>query len=98
MPKKKGLGRDIDKSIEIMSILIDDLRKFTQMPLKKGLSADLDKKERDEILKMTNDASEVAVSLSNKIDDLKDRVKILKPKGNSRFAHAVITRFLTNND
>jgi len=93
MPKKKGLGAQVNKSITVMEDLIECLGKFANIPVKKGLTS-IDKDEREEIKKMINETSEIAFSLKNKVDDLKDKVTDLKPKGNSRFARNVVARFL----
>lgn len=93
MPKKKGLGAQVNKSIEVMQDLIESLELFEKIPVKKGL-ASIDKDERDEIRKMVNETSEMALTLRNKVDDLQEKVKELKPPKNSRFARNVVARFL----
>lgn len=92
MSKKKGLGRDINKSLEIMEELLKSLKKFIAMPIKKGLSSnDINDKE---INKTVNESLVDASSLINKIEDLEVIIKSIKPKGNSRFANKVVNRFL----
>jgi len=95
MPKKKGLGVQVNKSVEVMEELIECLSKFAVIPIKKGIGS-VDKDEREELKKMINETSEIALSLKNKVDDLKDKVQELQPKKNSRFAHNVVARFLDN--
>jgi hypothetical protein len=95
MPRKKGLGRDIEKSIEIMESLMDSLKGFHKIPLKKGLHSNgvFEKDFGKEI----NDAKTKASELSNIIEDLKDRVRDLKPRdlNSSRFAEQrVVSKFL----
>ena len=96
MSKKKGLGVQVNKSVEVMEELIACLGKFAEIPIKKGLTS-IDKDEREDIKKMINDTSEIAFSLKNKVDDLKDKVIELQPKKNSRFARSVVARFLEND-
>jgi dihydroorotate dehydrogenase len=92
MPKKKGLGANIEKSLSAMDDLLKALKKFTNMPIKKGLTENsIDEKD---INKAVNDSMVEASSLINKIEDLQSVVKGIKPKGNSRFANRVVTRFL----
>ena len=52
MPKKQGLGRDINKSLEIMDSTLSCLAEFSRMPLKKGLASNKIKDE--DILKEVN--------------------------------------------
>lgn len=92
MPKKKGLGTNVEKSLEIMDELLKALKKFSNMPIKKGLAAN-DINDKD-ISKTVNDSMVDASSLINKIEDLQSVVKAIKPKSNSRFANRVVTRFL----
>jgi hypothetical protein len=84
MPKKKGLGRDVNKSIEIMDKLSGALKDFAHMPLKKGLvSSGVDD---EQLSTMFNKASEEAFALINKVEDIKHKIKGVKPTHNSRFA------------
>lgn len=99
MPRKKGLGRAVEKSLDEMDQLIGDLEKFAtktcRVTLKKNISSSpIERTERDNLLKMINESSEIAMSLSNKIDDIRDTINESKPKGNSRFARQVVSRFL----
>jgi hypothetical protein len=97
MSKKKGLGRDISTSIEIMEELLASLSKFHGMPLKRGLKSN--KIHDDDLAKMANKVMEDAFSLSIGIGDLKDRVSGAKPKGNARFAcQRVISKFLETTE
>ena len=92
MPKKKGLGREINKSVEVMDNLLSALKKFTDMPLKKGLVSN--GLSDNQLGKVINESSIDAFSLINKVEDLKHLIKSLKPKDNSRFASIVVNRFL----
>lgn len=96
MAKKQGLGAQVNKSIKVMEDLVECLGKFANIPIKKGL-ASIDKDEREDIKKMINESSEIAFSLKNKVDDLKEKVEELKPPKNSRFAHNVVARFLEDD-
>ncbi len=95
MPKKKGLGAKVNKSLKVMGELTECLGKFSKMPIKKGLGS-IEKDERDNIRKLINESSEMALTLKNKVDDLSEMIEELKPKGNSRFARNVVARFLDN--
>ena len=92
MSKKKGLGQNVEKSLDVMSDLIKGLKNFAHMPLKKGLVSN--ETYDDDFGKLINSASEDAFSLINKIDDLKHKVRGMKKKHNSRFANRVVSRFL----
>ena len=93
MSKKKGLGRDVNKSIEIMDKLSGALKDFAHMPLKKGLvSSGVDD---EQLSTMFNKASEEAFSLINKVEDIKHKIKGVKTIHNSRFAKKVVTNFLS---
>jgi hypothetical protein len=92
MPKKKGLGRDVNKSIEIMDELTGALKNFAHMPLKKGLvSSNVDD---DQLVTMVNKASEEAFALINKVEDIKHKIKGVKTIHNSRFAKKIVGNFL----
>jgi len=99
MPRKKGLGKSVENALNEIDQLIKDLEKFgtktCRNTLKKAVtSTALEKEDKEPFLKMINEASELALSLSNKVDDIRDKVKEIKPKGNSRFAREVVSRFL----
>jgi hypothetical protein len=96
MPRKKSLGRDLDKSLELMDKLSGLLYDFTNMPLKKGLHTNRISDEK--LVKVINEASEKALSLKNGIEDIKDQIKVMKPPKNSRFASRVVKRFIENNN
>jgi hypothetical protein len=96
MAKKQGLGAQVNKSITVMEELVECLGKFANIPIKRGLSS-IDKDEREDIKKMINESSEIAFSLKNKVDDLKEKVEELKPPKNSRFARNVVARFLEDD-
>lgn len=96
MPKKKGLGRDIEKSMEVMEDLMDCLGKFHSIPVKKGLKTNgiID----DKYGKSVNDAKEKASALHGIVEDLLDQVKRAKPEANKRFAcQRIISKFLTQS-
>ena len=97
MSKKKGLGRDVNKSLEVMEDLLKGLSEFHKIPVKKGLNGYLEEDEKKDFNDKVNKAKEMAFSLHMKVEDLKDEVKGLKPKskGNSRFAsQRVVSKFL----
>jgi len=97
MSKKKGLGRDINVSLEIMDQLLGTLRKFHGMPLKRGLKSN--KIQDDDVAKMVNKVMEDAFALSIAVGDLRDHISGAKPKGNARFAcHRVVSKFLESSD
>jgi hypothetical protein len=97
MPKKKGLGRDVNKSLEVMDTLVGNLREFAHMPLKEGLSSNKVADEDGKMAKMINEASEDAFALINKVKDLKAKITGISIGKNSRFARNVITRFLESS-
>lgn len=92
MAKKKGLGRDLDKALEIMDELGKNLADFHKSPLKRGLQA-MDIFE-DDMAKKVNDALKQAFELSILIADLRHLVNTVKPAKNSRFASRIVERFL----
>lgn len=104
MPRKKGLGRAVEKSLDEMGQLIKDLVKFDDKTcdnvLKKTVSsASIDENDKKELLKMLNEASAAAHSLKINIGDIREKISELKPKamGQSRFAKNVVTRFLNSD-
>jgi hypothetical protein len=92
MPKQKGLGRDVNKSLEVMDNLTACLKEFAHMPLKKGLSSN--RVADEQLIKMINKASEDAYILKNAVDDLKEKIRGVKINLNSRFANRVVQNFL----
>lgn len=92
MPKKKGLGRDVNKSVEVMDELLDCLGKFHTIPIKRGLQSSgmMD----DKFSKAVNEAKEKAYALNIVIEDLLNQVKGAKPASNKRFASRVVSKFL----
>jgi hypothetical protein len=97
MSKKKGLGRDIEKSMEVMDNLLGCLDEFHHMRLQNGLRStnidegDLDKK----IEKALIDSSALKVL----VDSIQRQISGAKPKGNARFAsQRVISKFLSIED
>ncbi|RKY81463.1 hypothetical protein DRQ07_04010 [candidate division KSB1 bacterium] len=102
MPRKKGLGKVVEKSLEEMSQLIKALEVFgtktCREKLKKNIaSSSLERNEKDIILKLISEISGESLSLSNKIDDLRDRINDYKPQRSSRFAKNVVSRFLNSD-
>lgn len=97
---KKDMNKEIVKSLEMMDEFSDALQKFRDIPLKKGLnsSGTDDDDNNKEILKQTNAILEQVSSLLEKLKDLNSAVKKIKPKGNSRFAHKVVARFLESSN
>ena len=99
MSKRKGLGRDVNSSIEVMDILLAALKEFHRIPLKRGiLSSKLEDGEK--ILKAVNDTMEKAFNLSMMVEDLKSQIGGAKvPTGNSRFASLrIIEKFLNSEE
>ena len=96
MPKKRGLGRDINKSLEIMDNLLNSLRDFAHSPLKKGLVSN--NVQDEDMQKMFNKASEQAFALINMVGDLEHKVKGLNINRSSRFASSdrVVQKFLAS--
>ena len=93
MPKRKGLGRDIAKSLEIMDDLLKGLRKLSDAPIKQGLQTNNAYDEK--FGKMINESKEQALALANNLEDLRDAVKKIKPNKNSRYgAQRVVANFL----
>lgn len=92
MPRKKGLGANIEKSLTIMDDLLKALKKFANMPIKKGLAANAIRDK--DITKVVNESFVDASALANKVEDLQSIIKDIKPKDNSRFANRVVSRFL----
>lgn len=95
MPKRKGLGRDVNKSLEIMEDLYGSLKSFCDMPLKKGLSSN--KVDNPDLNKTIQESKAKAFELRELVDDLKNHVKKIKVDDkNSRFASKVVANFLKN--
>ena len=92
MSKTKGLGKDLNKSLETMSDLLDCLGKFSKISIKKGLRSN--KAADEKIVKLVNEAKEKALVLSNTVEDLEDSIKGIKTNKNSRFAMQVVRKFL----
>ena len=97
MSKKKGLGRDINSSLEIMDELLSCLKKFHSMPLKRGLRSN--NVDNGDLEKLINKSLEDSFALSVMIGDIKGLVSKSKPKANARFAsQRVISKFLSIED
>lgn len=93
MSKKKGLGRDINTSIDMMDDLLGCLKKFHGIPLKRGLKSN--KIDDSDLAKLVNKVMEDSFSLSIAVGDLKDHISGAKPKSNARFAcQRVVSKFL----
>jgi len=97
MPKKQGLGRDLDKALEIMETLQDCLVKFEHCKVKQGLRASkID--EDGSVAKMFDKATEEAFALGNQIQNIIHGIQGLKSPQSSRFAtDRVIKNFLEDN-
>ncbi|HMB17532.1 MAG TPA: hypothetical protein VKO61_01330 [Candidatus Paceibacterota bacterium] len=100
MPKKKGLGKDCEKSLKVMGSLLDALESFSdnsKTPLKRGLKQN-DALDKD-ISRLINDSREKASVLKNQIEDIIDSVKSIDTNKNSRFASKrVVANFLNCPD
>jgi len=98
MPKRKGLGKEITKSLEIMDKLHDCLEEFEKAPLKEGLK--VNKALDDPMLKLVNDAKDSATKLSHMIEDLRIKLNSIRTDVDERFgpnaktASEVIRKFL----
>ena len=94
MSKKRGLGRDINKSLEVIDNLAKSLREFHKIPVKKGLHSN--RLNDPQINKLVNDALEKAFTLSIVVEDMRQQITGAKPpKANSRFAsQRVVQKFL----
>jgi hypothetical protein len=97
MSKKKGLGRDIENSMEIMEELSGCLDKFLHSKLQKGLKSnriddgDLEKK----IEKALIDSSALGILL----DSIQRNISGAKPKASARFAsQRVLSKFLARDE
>jgi len=94
MSKKKGLGRDVNVSVEIMDDLIGSLKKFHSIPLKRGLKSN--NAYDDDMAKDVNIIMTKAFDLNILVEDLRNRVAGVKPKASARFAsQRVIDKFLS---
>jgi hypothetical protein len=97
MPKKKGLGEDVNSSIEIMDELLSSLKAFEGMHLKRGLDSNglLEEKLEGKI----DEVQKLAHSLQLPIRNLREKIKDIKPISNVRFAPnakvgSVVSKFL----
>ena len=96
MPKRKGLGKEVTKSLEIIEELHACLEKFEKAPIKQGLKVNgaLD----DTMTRMVNEAKDEASKLAHKIEDIKNKLEGITPPTSSRFGPArtaaVIDNFL----
>lgn len=95
MPKMKGLGQNIYKSIDKMDDLLVVLDKFSKAPMKQGLK-DNKIEDNDPLYKMVNEAKEKSVILTNLIEDLKDSMKSIKRPSDSRFGLGPMRRKASN--
>jgi hypothetical protein len=95
MSKKKGLGRDLNKSMEVAGNLLKILREFSDVPIKRGLHSS--RISDPQVHKLVNDVMEKAVTLSMAVQDMCASISGAKPpKMNSRFAsQRVIEKFLS---
>jgi len=96
MPKRKGLGKDIAKSLEIMGELHASLLSFENAPIKEGLK--VNKALDDGNVNLVNQAKAAATNLVNLIEDLRNKLNSIRTDVNSRFnaksASIVIQKFL----
>lgn len=101
MSKRKGLGRNVNRSVEIMDTLQDALKKFGGMPLKQGLKEN--KAFDEDAQKLLSDASEKAHALTLAVDKVKDLVEAVEaaegrnPRFESRQANVarrVVQRYI----
>ena len=96
MPKRKGLGKEVTKSLEILDDLHAGLDKFEKAPLKEGF--DVNGALDDAIARMVNESKDEASKLAHKIEDLRNKLSKIKPPTSSRFGPArtaaVIDNFL----
>ena len=95
MPKKKGLGRDVDKSVSVMDDLVKSLNDFSRIPIKKGLKSNGVSDEK--LTKMINEAFEKASALSNLVEDIKEAATGIKTDKNSRFASRIARKFISES-
>ena len=94
MSKKKGLGQDINKSVDILNELLESLKKVHTIPLKRGLKSN--KIVDEDIAKAVNTTMQKAFELSIMVEDLRNHVSGVKPKANARFSSVrVIDKFLS---
>jgi len=89
MPKRKGLGREIAQSLDILDDLLGSLSKFASAPLKKGLQ--INKAYDEHMAKKVNDLYSKARELSLEIEDLRDVIKGIRTDNNSRFSPKAVT-------
>lgn len=102
-----NLGADLTKSIAVMEVLLDDLKKFhgRQDAIKRGL-----RKNRSYTESLGKDISKVyldAAALAGELDDLKEKILTVTPKSDPRFdtvktakvvSQRIITNFLTRSE
>lgn len=99
MPRKHGLGRDMEKTVEALDALIDGLKGFSHKcsgSMKKHIGATIE--DRDNIIKAIDETSEDAHKLSNKIENLKRHISEVKNVKSSRFAKKVVANFLGSDE
>ena len=97
MSKKKGLGKDVAKSLEVMDEMIDCLTSFHGIPLKRGLKGN--GMLEDEVSKVIDTTMNKAFELKTMISNLRDQIDGAKPKSSARFAsQRVISKFLSIDD
>jgi len=98
MAKKQGLGRDINKSLEVMEDLMGPLSAFIDMPAKKGLiSNKIDDKDLEKLL---DETLVHAFELRGMVEKLKHAIQSAKAQDGSRFrskdaAQKVVEDFLS---
>ena len=96
MPKRKGLGQEIQKCKKVMESLHDCLEEFEKAPLKEGLR--INKALNKDVTKMVNDAKEDAAKLAHQIEDIRNKIDAIRTDTDDRFGEArtaaVIENFL----
>ena len=96
MPKRKGLGQEIQKCTKVMESLHDCLEEFEKAPLKEGLR--INKALNKDVTKMVNDAKEDAAKLAHQIEDIRNKIDAIRTDTDDRFGGsrtaAVIENFL----
>jgi hypothetical protein len=94
MSKKKGLGKDIIKSVDVMDNLLLCLTSFHDIPVKRGLKSN--EMLEDDISKAIDITMNKAFELKTLVSNLKDQIEGAKPKASARFAgQRVISKFLS---
>lgn len=94
MSKKKGLGKAVNDSLAVMEELLEVLKRFREIPLKKGLVSN--SVDDDDLKKMHDKAIVDATALFVDVQNIEEKVRGIKTNRSSRFANAVVRRFLAD--